>query len=110
MRDGGVAHVAIDRERVLRRHKLRPVERLHRRVEIVGRLHRKFEDRPEYAHRRAQPKVGAIEQRQVAMKLHAAAAGFDVVAMQFAQLLRKDVLKTASTGCEEFQLVTQAPG
>ena len=101
MRDRRVAHVAIDGERVIERHVLRPVDRLHGRIEIVGRMDGHFEDGPKDADRGAQPEVGAVESREIAVKAHAAAARFDIDGVELAQLVREDVFESAGTGCEK---------
>ena len=64
----GIAHVAIDGQRVLRRQVARPVDRPHGVVEIVRRSDGGFEDGPEHADRRAQPEIRLVEQGLVAGK------------------------------------------
>jgi hypothetical protein len=73
-------------------------------------LHGRGEDGPEDADRRAEPKIGAVEQGEIAVELHAAAADFDVIGPQFAQFGCKGFFEAAGTGCEKLQGDHQAPG
>ncbi len=48
-------------------------------------------------------KIGAIKKCEVAVELHAAAAGFDGFGSQAAQFIRERFLETAGARCKEFQ-------
>ena len=91
-----VADVAIDGQRVVRRHVARPVESAHGVVQFVRRGHGRFEDRPQDADGGAQPEVGLVEQGQVAGEVDAAAARLHVGRAEAAQLVGQHRLDAAA--------------
>ena len=100
MRDGRIADVAIDRERVLGRQELVPVDGPHRVVEFVGRMDLGFQHGPQYANGGAKPQARAIEQSMIALEAHPTAPRLDRLRTEGGQFASQDRLQPARTGGE----------
>ena len=88
--DPRIADVAIDGQRVLGREVLRPVDRAHGVVKLIGRGDGRFQDGLQDANSGAQPEIGLVEQGSVALEMNAAAARCHLGGVQGPQLIRQD--------------------